>query len=95
VSVVPGHHCVRSVEPLALFARCPNLSAYAERWARSVNEECLSKVGVFGERSQRRGLNEYVEHYHAQRNHQGKGNVLLFHRDTDIRREPQPVQCRE
>ena len=25
----------------------------------------------------------------------GKGNVLLFPRDTDTRREQQPVQCRE
>jgi hypothetical protein len=30
----------------------------------------------------------------AQRNHLGKGNVLLFPRDTNIRREG-PVQCRE
>src|SRR5262245_27071013 len=29
------------VEPLALPARCPNLNAYAERWVRSVKEECL------------------------------------------------------
>src|SRR5262249_39023934 len=28
------------VEPLALPARCPNLNAYAERWVRSVKEEC-------------------------------------------------------
>jgi hypothetical protein len=42
----------------------------------------------------RRALSEYVEHYHAERNHQGKGNILLFPRDKDIRRE-QPVQCRE
>jgi hypothetical protein len=83
------------VEPLALPARCPNLNAYAERWVRSVKEECLSKVILLGERSLRRALNEYVEHYHAERNHQGKGNVLLFPRDTDIRHEPQPVQCRE
>jgi len=48
-----------------------------------------------GECSLRRALNEYVEHYHAEWNHQGKGNVLLFPRDTDIRRKPQPVQCRE
>jgi len=61
----------------------------------SVKEECLSKVILLGERSLRRALNEYVEHYHAERNHQGKGNVLLFPRDTDIRREPQLVQCRE
>jgi Integrase core domain len=83
------------VEPLALPARCPNLNAYAERWIRSVKEECLSKVILLGDCSLRRALNEYVEHYHAERNHQGKGNVLLFPRDTDIRRGPQPVQCRE
>jgi hypothetical protein len=32
------------LEPLALPARSPNPNAYAERWVRSVNEECLSKV---------------------------------------------------
>jgi putative transposase len=82
------------VEPLALPARCPNLNAFAERWVRSAKEECLSKVILLGERSLRRALNEFVEHYHAERNHQGKGNVLLFPRDTHVRREG-PVQCRE
>ena len=82
------------VEPLALPARSPNLNAYAERWVRSVKEECLSKVILFGERSLRRALSEYVEHYHAERNHQGKGNVLLFPRGTNICRDG-PVQCRE
>jgi putative transposase len=83
------------IEPLALPARCPNLNAYAERRVRSVKEECLSTVILLGECSLRRALNEYVEHYHAERNHQGKGNVLLLPRYTDIRREPQPVQRRE
>jgi putative transposase len=63
------------VEPLVLPARSPNLNAYAERWVRSVKEECLSKVILLGERSLRRALNGFVEHYHAERNHQGKGNV--------------------
>jgi hypothetical protein len=31
------------VEPLVLPARSPNLNVYAERWVRSVKEECLSK----------------------------------------------------
>ena len=70
------------VEPLLLPARSPNLNAYAERWVRSVKEGCLSKVILFGAHSLRRALGEYVEHYHAERNHQGKGNVLLFARDT-------------
>ena len=74
--------------------RSPNLNAYAERWVRSVKEECLSKVILFGERSLRRALREYVEHFHAERNHQGKGNVLLFPRGTNIRCDG-PVQSRE
>jgi hypothetical protein len=82
------------IEPLVLPARSPNLNAYSERWVRSVKEECLSKVILFGERSLRRAVSEYVEHFHAERNHQGKGNILLFPRDTDIRRAG-PVQCRE
>ena len=82
------------VEPLALPARSPNLNAHAERWVRSVKEECLSKVILFGERSLRRALSNYVDHFHTERNHQGKGNVLLFPRATNQHREG-PVRCRE
>ena len=82
------------IGPLALPARSPNLNAYAERWVRSVKEECLSKVILFGERSLRRALKNYVDHYHAERNHQGKGNVLLLPRVNDRQREG-PVRCRE
>jgi putative transposase len=82
------------VKTLALPAHSPNLNAYAERWVRSVKEECLSKIILFGERSLRRALREYVEHYHAERNHQGKSNALLFGRVTETRRDA-PLQCRE
>jgi transposase InsO family protein len=82
------------VKPLVLPPQSPNLNAYAERWVRSVKEECLSKIILFGERSLRRALSEYVAHYHAERNHQGKSNVLLFPRVTETRRGG-PVQCRE
>jgi putative transposase len=58
--------------------RSPNLNAYAERWVRSVKEECLTRLILFGEAALSRALHEYVEHYHHERNHQGKGNVLLF-----------------
>jgi len=67
-----------NVKCLALPPRSPNLNAFAERWARSVKQECLSKLILFGEGSLRRALTEFLEHYHAERNHQGKGNVLLF-----------------
>jgi hypothetical protein len=49
---------------------------------------------LLGERSLRRALSEYVEHFHAERNHQGKGNILLFPRGTNIRRDGS-VQCCE
>jgi hypothetical protein len=66
------------VEPLKLPARSPNLNAHAERWVRSVKEEALSKLILFGEASLRRVLREYLTHFHQEPNHQGKGNVLLF-----------------
>jgi transposase InsO family protein len=70
------------VKCLRLPARSPNLNAFAERWVRSVKEECLSKLILFGEASLRRALTQFREHYHAERNHQGKGNKLLFPRPT-------------
>ena len=45
---------------------------------RSVKEECLSKLILFGEASLRKALTQFQEHYHEERNHQGKNNVLLF-----------------
>jgi transposase InsO family protein len=66
------------IQPLALPPRSPNLNAFAERWVGSVRQECLSKLILFGEASLRRALTEYIDHYHSERNHQGKGNLLLF-----------------
>ena len=70
------------VKCLRLPRRSPNLNAFAERWVRSVKAECLSKLIPFGEASLNRALTEYQKHYHAERNHQGKGNKLLFPRPT-------------
>jgi hypothetical protein len=56
----------------------PNLNAYAERWVRSVKEKALSRLILFGERALQHALTEYVAHFHQERPHQGKGNVLFF-----------------
>ena len=66
------------VKCLRLPARSPNLNAFAERWVRSVKEECLSKLILFGEGSLRRALSHFQDHYLCERNHPGKGNILLF-----------------
>ena len=55
----------------------PNLNAFAERFARSIKEECLGKMIVVGQASLRRATREYVAHYHGERNHQGLGNALI------------------
>jgi hypothetical protein len=83
------------VERVVLPPRSPNLNAYAERWVRSVKEECLARVILFGEASLRHVLSEYVDHYHQERNHQGKGNVLLCPRSSPAGEKDGTIQCRE
>jgi putative transposase len=57
--------------------RAPNANAYAERFVRSIKEECLDRLNPIGERHFRRAVVEYVEHYHGERNHQGLDNRLI------------------
>ena len=65
------------MKPVKLPARSPNLNAYAERFVRSINEECLDQVVPLGEPHLRLMVRESVEHYHGERNHQGLDNQLL------------------
>jgi hypothetical protein len=46
-------------------------------FVRSIEEECLDRLIPIGERHFRRAVAEYVEHYHAERNHQGLDNRLI------------------
>ena len=80
---------------LPLPARSPNLNAYAERWVRSIKEECLSKLILFGEKSLQRVVSNYLEHYHQERNHQGKDNLLLFPISAGESSERGAIGCRE
>ena len=82
------------VESVKLPPRSPNLNAYAERFVRSIKESCLDRIIWFGEGSLRKGIDEFVMHYHGERNHQGLGNRLLVphegqagHRGAVLRRE--------
>ena len=72
------------VQPIRLPPKSPNLNAYAERFVRSIKEECLSRVVPLGEAHVRQLVHEFVEHYHHERNHQGRDNQLL-------QRPPPPV----
>ncbi|MGB7933577.1 MAG: helix-turn-helix domain-containing protein [Gammaproteobacteria bacterium] len=84
------------VKALPLPARSPNLNAFAERWVKSVKNDCLSKLILFGEASLRRALREYLVHYHVERNHQGKNNVLLFPAERQaVDRVAGSARCKE
>ena len=54
-----------------------NLNAFAERFVRSIKEECLRKMVFVGQASLRRAIAEYMTYYHEERNHQGLDNRLI------------------
>ncbi len=55
----------------------PNMNPFAERFIRSIKYECLNKMLIFGESHLRHVINEYMEHYHTERPHQGIGNNII------------------
>ena len=57
--------------------RSPNLNAYAERFVRSIKDECLNRMIFFGERPLRKATREYADHYHRERNHQWIDSRLI------------------
>src|SRR5664279_4726250 len=65
------------VESVKLPPRSPNMNAYAERFVRSIKESCLNRIIFFGEESLRKAVQDFVAHYHGERNHQGLANQLI------------------
>ncbi len=74
--------------------RSPNLNAYCERFVLSIKGECLERMIFFSGESLRRAINEFLMHYHRERNHQSLGNELID--PDDCRGEGRgAVRCRE
>ena len=46
----------------------PNANAYAERFVRSIREECSNRIIPIGARHFRQAIAEVVKHYHRERN---------------------------
>ena len=89
-----GHLDREGVKPVGCPARAPNCNAFAERFVRSIKDECLDRMIIFGEASLRRALREYHSHYHTERNHQGVGNRLLEPLTT-VNSTDKPIRCCE
>ena len=77
-----------------LAARSPNLNAYAERFVRGIKESCLDRMVLLGERSLRRAVQQFVAHYHFERNHRGLDNQLIFP-DKSAANPGAPIECRQ
>ena len=81
------------VESVKLPPRSPNLNAHAERFVRSIKESCLERLILFGENSLRTAVQNFVSHYHSERNHQGLGNRLILPDPAHLR-SAGGIECR-
>ena len=64
----------QGVEPTRLPIRSPNLNAHCERFVLTIKQECLDHFVVFGQTHFDHIVSEFVQHYHAERPHQGLDN---------------------
>jgi len=73
--------------------RAPNANAYAERWVRTVREECLDKLLIINQVHLRRVLGEFISYYNSSRPHQGIEQRTPIMRTTVM--STGPVRCRD
>src|SRR3954464_6546731 len=83
-----------NVESVKLPPRSPNLNAHAERFVRSIKESCLEWLILFGENSLRTAIQNFMAHYHSERNHPGLSNRLILC-DPPYVGSAGVIQCRE
>jgi hypothetical protein len=54
------------------------MNPHLERFGGSLKPECLHRMILFGEKATRKAVNQYLEHYHTARCHQGlEHNVIV------------------
>ena len=74
--------------------RSPNLTPHIERFMRSIKEEALERMILFGEKMLRATIQEYLVHYHTARNHQGIDNRIIDPGE-EVGQADGEIQCRE
>jgi putative transposase len=82
------------IEPVRLPAKSPNLNAYAERFVRSIKEGCLAQMILIGEASLHRATENFLIHYHQERNHQALENKLIRPEFIPLPKEGD-IKCRK
>jgi len=70
----------------------PNANAYAERWVRTVRDECLDKLLIINQAHLRRVMREYVAFFNTARPHQGIAQQIPLSPPT--LNVSGPIRCR-
>src|SRR5215469_16857443 len=65
-----------AIEVLKTPVHAPRANAICERFFRSVRQECLDHLFIFGEKQLQRVLNDYVAYFNRARPHQGIGQQI-------------------
>ena len=60
------------IEAIRTPVRSPKANAFAERWVRTVREECLDHLLIYSKRHLESVLGTYVRHYNESRPHPGR-----------------------
>ena len=64
------------VDPIHTLSAAPNADAFAERRIRSLRQECLDRLVIFGLRRLQHVIDEYRRFYDEHRPHQGIGHRI-------------------
>jgi len=67
------------VRPVRTPPRSPNCSAHLERFHGSFKREVADRMIFFGERHLQYSIDEFLEYYHGERNHQGLDGWIITH----------------
>jgi putative transposase len=93
----PAFDALRKASGVALShlpPQSPNLNAHCERFVRSIKEDALEQMVMLGERALYHAIQQYLAHYHHERNHQGLANQLISP-EPDLRSHSGQVRRRE
>ncbi len=82
------------IRTVRLPRRSPNLTPHIERFMRSVKQEALERLILFGQGMLRSAVRQYLLHYHAERNHQGIGNTIIAP-DAELGQAGGEAACRK